>query len=94
MDELIREKRPEILRILAIHGARNPRLFGSRARGQGRPSSDVDVLVEMEPGRTLLDLVHLEQDLGETLGRRVDVVTDQGISPYLRARIEADAVPL
>ena len=94
MDKAIREKRVEILRIMGAHGARNPRIFGSVARGQGQPSSDIDVLVEMEPGRTLLDLVGLEQDLGATLGRHVDVVTDGGISPYLRDRIVAEAVPL
>jgi predicted nucleotidyltransferase len=94
MDKAIREKRAEILRIMGAHGARNPRIFGSAARGQGQPSSDIDVLVEMEPGRTLLDLVGLEQDLGATLGRHVDVVTDGGISPYLRDRIVAEAVPL
>jgi len=81
MDKAIREKRAEILRIMGAHGARNPRIFGSVARGQDQPSSDIDVLVEMEPGRTLLDLVGLEQDLGATLGRHVDVVTDGGISP-------------
>jgi uncharacterized protein len=94
MDKAIREKRAEILRIMGAHGARNPRIFGSVARGQDQPSSDIDVLVEMEPGRTLLDLVGLEQDLGATLGRHVDVVTDGGISPYLRDRIVAEAVPL
>jgi len=94
MDESIRGKRAEILRILSVHGARNPRIFGSVARGQAQPSSDIDVLVDMEPGRTLLDLVGLEQELGDTLGRHVDVVTDGGISPYLRDHILAEAVPL
>jgi hypothetical protein len=94
MDEALRAKRDEILRIVAGHGARNPRVFGSVARGQARPESDLDLLVDMEPGRTLLDLVGLEQDLAEVLSRRVDVVTDGGLSPFLRERILAEAVPL
>jgi predicted nucleotidyltransferase len=94
MDKASGERRAEILRILGAHGARHPRIFGSVARGQSRPSSDLDVLVEMEPGRTLLDLVGLEQELGDALGRHVDVVTDGGISPYLRDRIVAEAVLL
>jgi hypothetical protein len=94
VDRSIQEKREEILRILDAHGARNPRIFGSLARGQGQPSSDIDVLVDMEPGRTLLDLVGLEQALTDALGRHFDVLTKEGISPYLRDRILAEAIPL
>jgi predicted nucleotidyltransferase len=94
MDDSILKRRADILHIVSIHGARNPRIFGSVARGQAQPSSDVDVLVDMEPGRTLLDLIALEQELSDTLGRRVDVVTDGGMSPYLRDRIVAEAVAL
>jgi uncharacterized protein len=94
MVDMIKDKRTEALRILGCHGARNPRVFGSFARDQARPTSDIDVLVDMEPGRSLLDLVGLEQDLCGLLGRRVDVVTEGGISPYLRDRIFAEAVPL
>ncbi len=94
MDRSIQEKRGEIPRILGAHGARNPRIIGSVARGQGQPTSDIDVLVDTEPGRALLDLVGLEQELAEGLGRRFDVLTNEGISPYLRDRILAEAIPL
>jgi predicted nucleotidyltransferase len=63
-------------------------------RGEAGSSSDIDFLVEMEPGRSFLDLVALWQDLEEVLGRRVDVITDGGVSQYLRDRIYAEAVPL
>ncbi len=78
----------------AEHGARNVRVFGSTARGEAEESSDVDLLVEMEPGRNLLDLVGLWQDLEDLLGTHVDVLSDGGVSPHLRERIYAEAVPL
>jgi predicted nucleotidyltransferase len=87
----IEERRDEILRIAARHGARNVRVFGSVARGEDQADSDVDLLVEMEDDRSLLDLVALEQDLEELLARNVDVLTDASIHPTLRARIAADA---
>ena len=90
----LQEKRPEILRIATLHGARNVRLFGSIARGDDSPGSDIDLLVEMESGRSLLDLVGLGQDLERLLNRRVDVVTDGSVHPALRARILAEARPL
>lgn len=92
--ELLKEKREEILKIAADHGARNVRVFGSVARGEDRPDSDVDLLVQMDPGRSLLDLVAIWQDIEDLLGCRVDVVTDGGVSPYLRDRIHAEATPL
>lgn len=88
------EKRGEILGIAQRYGASNVRVFGSLARGEAGSESDVDLLVAIEPGRTLLDLVGLWQDLEEALGQRVDVVTDGGLSPHLRERILAEAVPL
>jgi predicted nucleotidyltransferase len=84
--------RDAIRRLAAQHGARDPRIFGSVARDESKSDSDVDVLVTMEPGRTLFDLIALEQDLEELLGRPVDVVSVTGLSPYLRSRILADAV--
>ncbi len=83
--------REEILRIAAQHGARNVRVFGSVARGDDRADSDVDLLVEMEDDRSLLDLVGLEQDLEDLLRRNVDVLTDASIHPDLRLRITAEA---
>jgi predicted nucleotidyltransferase len=87
----IDQNRDEILRIAARHGARNVRVFGSVARGEDRTDSDVDLLVEMESNRSLLDLVGLEQDLEDLLRRDVDVVTDASIHPDLRPRITAEA---
>jgi predicted nucleotidyltransferase len=88
------DKRDAVLRIVASHGARNVRVFGSVARGEADSQSDLDLLVEMEEGRSLLDLVALWQELEELLGAKVDVITDGGLSPYLRERIYAEAVPL
>ena len=92
--ELLESRRNEILDLAGRYGAKNVRIFGSAARGEGGPASDVDLLVDMEKGRNLLDLVGFWQDLEELLGCRVDVITDGGMSPYLRERIYAEALPL
>jgi len=84
--------REAIRRVAARHGARNVRLFGSVGRGRATTESDLDILVTMESDRSLLDLIALEQDLEALLGRPVDVISDAGLSPYLRSRILADAV--
>ena len=94
MVEPLQSNREAILRLAAAHGARNVRVFGSMARGTATPESDIDLLVDMEPGRSQLDLVALWQDLEDLLARKVDLVTDGGLSPYLRDRIEAEARPL
>ena len=91
IDELLKEKREEILRIAAVHGARNLRVFGSVARGEADESSDIDLLVDMEPGRSLLDLAALFSDLSDLLGRKVDVVTEKGLYWLLRRRILKEA---
>ena len=85
---------PDVLRIARRHGATSVRLFGSRARGDARKESDLDLLVTLEPGRSLLDLVAIKQDLEDLLRLRVDVVSEAGLSPYLRATILAEALPL
>lgn len=90
----LQQKRHDILRIAAQHGARNLRVFGSVARGEDRPHSDVDLLVDMDPDRSLLDIVGLGQDLEELLDRKVDVLTDAGLHPALRDRILAESRPL
>jgi predicted nucleotidyltransferase len=90
----LQQKRNEIIQIAARHGARNLRLFGSAARGDDRAGSDVDLLVDMEPDRSLLDVVGLGQDLEELLDRRVDVLTDASLHPALRERILAESRPL
>lgn len=94
VDELLSAKREDILRIAAQHGAHNVRVFGSVGRGDARSDSDVDLLVELEPGRSLLDLGGLLMDLQDLLGREVDVVTDKGLRDRIRARVLKEAVPL
>jgi predicted nucleotidyltransferase len=94
VDELLKAKREDVLRVAAQHGARNVRIFGSAARGDAGPASDVDFLIEMEEGRSLLDLVALWQDLEELLGRKVDVVEPEGLHWYIRDRVLKEAVPL
>ena len=74
--DLLKFKRPEILRLAQEHGAHNVRIFGSVARGEARQGSDVDFLVDMEEGRSLLDLIELSQDLETLLQRKVDILTD------------------
>ena len=94
INELLKEKREVILWIAAKHGARNVRVFGSAARGEADEESDLDLLVEMEPGRSLLDHAALWLELQEVLGRRVDVVSDRGIIPRIRERVLREAVLL
>ena len=94
IEETVREHREEILAVAARHGARNVRLFGSVARGEAGTSSDVDFLVDLEPGRSLLDLAGLLADLRDLLGRDVDVVTENGLYWLLRRRILHEARPL
>jgi predicted nucleotidyltransferase len=91
--EELRARRAELLRIAAARGARSVRVFGSIARGEAQADSDVDLLVELEPGRTVLDLSELILDLEEALGRVVDVVEIRRPSP-LAERIQREAIPL
>ncbi len=89
--ELLASKKDEILRIAAKHGARNVRVFGSVARGEAKPDSDVDFLVDMEPGRTLLDQGGLLMDLRDLLDVQVDVVTEDGLKSRIRERVLKEA---
>ncbi|MGA2073165.1 MAG: nucleotidyltransferase family protein [Terriglobia bacterium] len=91
-EELLKEKQREILGLAAKYGARNVRVFGSVARGKADDQSDVDFLVEMEPGRSLLDLGGLQAELEALLGCPVDVVTEKALKPRIRGRILAEAV--
>lgn len=94
MREVLKVKREEILRLAARHGARNVRVFGSVARGEADAESDVDVLVDMEPGRSLLDMGGLLMDLQDLLGCRVDVVSERGLRERIRERVLQEAIPL
>ena len=89
----LRSRRGEILHVAASRGAHNVRVFGSVARGEAQPDSDIDLLVEMDADRSVLDLSELILDLQETLGRRVDVVEIRRPTPRTES-ILADAVPL
>ena len=94
IDELVRGKREAILQAAARNGARNVRVFGSVARGDADEKSDVDFLVDLDPGRTLFDLGGLLMELRELLGRDVDVVTERGLRDRIRLRVLAEAVAL
>lgn len=94
LGELLEAKREDILRIAARHGARNVRVFGSAARGEADEASDVDFLVEMEPGRSLLDMGGLLMELRALIGRDVDVVTERGLKARIRERVLREALPL
>ncbi|MGH8001566.1 MAG: nucleotidyltransferase family protein [Brasilonema sp.] len=92
--DLLEAKREEILRSAAKHGAYNVRIFGSVARREADADSDVDFLVEMEPGRSLFDLGGLLMELQELLDRDVDVVTQKGLRQRIRERVLREAIPL
>lgn len=93
LDE-IRAQRDVILRIASRHGASNVRLFGSTARGTSCPTSDIDLLVDLEPGRTLLDLGGLLMEVQSAIGTRVDVAVDRMLRPEVRLQVLSEAVPL
>jgi hypothetical protein len=86
------ERREEVLRLAAKYGARHVRVFGSVARGEADAASDIDFLVEMEPGRSLLDLGGLQAELEILMDRPVDVVTEKGLKRRIRARVLAEAL--
>jgi uncharacterized protein len=92
--ELLNARRPEILRAAKAHGVGNVRVFGSVARGEASLNSDVDLLIHLEKGRGFSDLMGFCEDVEAALGRRVDVVTDDALSPFLREKVLAEAVPL
>lgn len=91
---VLKQRRSEIVRIAGQYGIKNIRLFGSVSKEVDRPDSDIDLLVDLEKGRSLLDLGGLVFDLEQLLGRRVDVVTEKGLHWYLRETIINEAEPL
>jgi predicted nucleotidyltransferase len=91
ISEIIGDKREQILAIAARHGASQVRVFGSVANGTADADSDIDFLVELEPGRSLFDLGGLLMDLQGLLQRRVDVVTDNGLHWYIRDKVLSEA---
>ena len=94
LDEL-RARREEILEIVRRHGGKpDVRVFGSVARGSARPDSDIDLLIELEPGHSGFDRVHLVDDLELLLGRKVDAVSPNGMYYMIRDIALREAVPL
>jgi len=87
-------KADEIRAIARRHGVERVRVFGSLARGDAHPESDVDLLIRLAPGHGFSDFMAFCQEVEAALGRRVDVVTEDGLSPYLRERVLAEAIPL
>jgi len=94
IERLLREKREEIERVAAKHGARNVRVFGSVARGEAREESDIDILVDAGPETSPWFPAGLVLDLEEILGCKVEVVTEKGLNPHIKERVLQEAVPL
>ena len=94
LQELRHERRAAIIDLARRHGAQNIRVYGSVARGQANDSSDLDLLVEWEPGRSLLDVVALKQDLEDLLGVTVDIGSEPGLHWFIRDEVLREAVPL
>jgi predicted nucleotidyltransferase len=92
--EQIRAKRSDIMSVAIKYGASNIRVFGSVARGEANEQSDIDLLVDLEPGRSLLDHIGLMQDLEDLLGRSVDVATPSALHERIKDRVMQDAIPL
>lgn len=90
-DALVRLHRPSILKLARQHGLRNIQVFGSRARGDARPDSDLDLLYDLAPGRTLFDMIGFKQDLEELIGLQVDMASREGLKPRVKESILADA---
>jgi len=87
MDEMIEK----LIRILKKYGAKRIEIFGSYARGEQKETSDLDVIVEFEKRKSLLELVGIEQELEDHLGVKVDLLTEASISPYLIEKIKKES---
>jgi hypothetical protein len=94
IEQTLKQKRDDILKIASRYGAKKIRVFGSVVRGEDRPDSDVDFLVDLEEGRSLMDLGGLLMDLQKLLGRNVDIVTENGLHWYIKDRILHEARPI
>ncbi len=92
--DLLQQKRDDIRRIATKHGAYNLRVLGSVARGEARPDSDIDLLIEKGPTTSSWFPAGLVLELEEMLGRRVEIVTETALSPYLRDRVLSEGIPL
>ena len=94
LQALLKQKREQVLETAAHYGAYGVRVFGSVARGEAGEASDIDLLVKLEPGRSLMDLGGLLYDLQKLLGTDVDVVTEKGLRPRIREQVLREAIPL
>ena len=94
LHQLVQSQREQILSIAQKNGARDVRIFGSVARGDSHANSDIDFLVNLETGRSLLDLARLLRELQTLLGHNVDVVTEAGLRPRIRSQVLKEARPL
>ncbi|WP_414530204.1 nucleotidyltransferase family protein [Nodularia chucula] len=94
IEELLLPFREDILKIAAKYGAYNIRVFGSVARGEATPDSDIDFLVELKPQSSLFDYIALMQDLSTLLGRKVDIAEPNNLHELIRDKILSEAVPL
>lgn len=94
VQEKLRTHRKEIINLAQRRGAHNLRIFGSLARGEATAQSDIDLLVDLEPGRTIFDLGGLLVDLQKLLNCPVDIVTEKGLRPRIRQQVLAEAIPL
>ncbi len=92
--ELVERRRKDIFRLAKRYGVTEMRVFGSAARGEDTPNSDIDFLVEMEPGRSLFDLGGLLVELENLLGCKVDVMTEKSLHWYIRDKVLREAKPL
>ena len=92
--ELLKARGEEILAVCAKYGACNVRVFGSVARSEADEQSDIDLIVDFEPGRSLFDHAGLWLELQELVGVEVDVVSSRGIKPRIRERVMREAIPL
>jgi hypothetical protein len=86
------ERNKTLVSFLTKHGAKKIGLFGSVARGEERPDSDIDILVEFNGDPSLLDVVIIEQEASEILGKKIDLVTEEALSPYIKEKVMKEVV--
>lgn len=92
--DLLNRNKDKILKIASENGLSNIRIFGSTARGEDHSDSDIDLLVQIEDGRTLFDLIRFKQKVEELVGRKIDVVSDQGINEMIKETIMNEVIQL
>jgi len=94
LGRVVASRRAELLDVLHRHGVTNVRVFGSVARGDDEPDSDVDLLVDFPPRTSLFTILRLQEELEEMLGAKVDLVSDSGLLARIRTRVERDLIAL